>query len=1240
MAIYHFSMKPVSRAKGRSAVASMAYRAGEKLTNERDGITHDYTAKQGVEHAEIVLPEGVNADWARDRSTLWNAAEFAEKRKDARVAREFEVALPHELSAEERLEAAREMAQELADRYGAAVDFAIHAPHEASDVRNHHAHILMTTRQVTENGLGDKTYLERENKWLLAHDLPTTDMQLRDLRQRWEGIANERLAMAGLDIRIDHRSHMERGLEIAPTEHMGVHASQMERRGLDVSRSRLDEDAARRNAELIREKPEQVLTLITGEKSVFDRHDVARALHRYINDDPQEFQSAFAKVMASPALVELQPERADPATGEIELARYSTREMVEIESGMIESAQRMHAAHGHGVDRRHVERAIDAQDAAIRSSVSHDTAGKVARGELDAGERERQIETARLSDEQRRAIEHITGPERIAAVVGYAGAGKSTMLAAAREAWEAEGYQVHGAALSGKAAEGLEESSGIQSRTLASWSRGWENDRGTIGRGDVFVIDEAGMVGSRQLARFVGEAEARGAKIVLVGDHEQLQAIGAGAPFRAITEEIGHAELSEIRRQRVDWQRDASIDFATHRTAEGLAAYRDHGNISFAETGEDARGQIVRDYLADRDERPDGTRVAMAHRRADVRAINDAIRAELQDRGVLARGELARVADDSLAPGDVAHEREGPGRALTFQTNTGQREFAPGDRIVFLENNRDLGVKNGMLGTVEHVEAGRIVAQLDGRGGDSVSVPMGDYQAIDHGYATTIHKNQGATVDRSYVMASGTMDRHLTYVAMTRHRDGVQLYAAQDEFTNAGRLVEHGAAPFEHDPQKSDSYFVTLENDKGEQRTLWGVDLERAMKEAAPEIGEKIGLQHEGSTPVTLPDGTQTHRNTWKVQDAGELAYSQLERRLSRSGVKETTLDYTRDFAERRGIAEQMGVRSEIEIPAERAGLRAERESTAGDHALERRSSQKVGADLAQDLRADPREDLASDRQQRRNPFEGLKLGRGAAAESREPDRAGEDGPQIDQNRPQQAEKQRRGMFAGLKLNARPAASQERSERPEREGSLRPAPAPDRLAERARGPSPLETAVDRYSRAYQSIDQHRREGLPVLDMQRQEMRDAGQQLDQVRGGMKDLMRSTLENDPATARAMTELSGRERVAHVIDGMKRENAALQDPNIRAERFVERWQELQGQRRELRGWQHDDARAKVESHMNGMTKSLERDPQVDSILRTRRQELGIGQELRRGQTIARELQDEMTRSRQLSRGIGLGR
>lgn len=1181
MAIYHFSMKPVSRASGRSAVASMAYRAGERLTNERDGITHDFTAKQGVEHAEIVLPEGVNADWARDRSDLWNAAEFSEKRKDARVAREFEIALPHELTAEQRLEATRELAQELANRYGAAVDFAIHSPHDASDVRNHHAHVMMTTRQVTAEGLGDKTYLERENKWLLANGLPTTDMQLRDLRQSWEGIANEHLARAGHDLRIDHRSHMERGLEIVPTEHMGVHATQMERRGLDVARTRLDEDAARRNADLIREKPEQVLSLITGEKSVFDRHDVARALHRYINDDAQEFQSAFAKVMASPALAELQPERTDPETGEVTLARYSTREMVEIESGMMESAQRMSAARDHGVDRRHVDRAIGAQDAAIQRSAG------------DA--------SARLSDEQRRAIGHITGPERISAVVGFAGAGKSTMLAAAREAWEAEGYRVHGAALSGKAAEGLEESSGIQSRTLASWSRGWENERGQLGRGDVFVIDEAGMIGSRQLARFMGEAEARGAKIVLVGDHEQLQAIGAGAPFRAITEEIGHAELSEIRRQRVDWQRQASVDFATHRTAEGLAAYRDRGDIRFSADRDRARGEIVRDYLADRDARPDGSRVAMAHRRADVRAINDAIRAELQERGELARASLPGEGD--------GQEGHGPlGRARVFQTNDGQREFAPGDRIVFLENNRDLGVKNGMLGTVERVEDGRIIAQLDGSGERSVAIPMGDYQAIDHGYATTIHKNQGATVDRAFVMASGTMDRHLTYVAMTRHRDGAQLYAAQDDFADrhAGRLVEHGAAPFEHKDGNRPSYFVTLENDKGERRTTWGVDLERAMTEAAPEIGEKIGLQHIGATPVTLPDGTETQRNAWKVREAnvareaGDLAYEQLERRLSRSGAKETTLDYTRDFAERRGIAESLGIRSEIEVPREGVAQRPDREAP-----VERARIEKTREDLAQDLRTGSGPDHGEDRE------------------------AG----QADKPAPR-----RRSMFDGLKLNAGSRAPAEPG-RPEREGQRQvSAPTPDPLAARVRPPSPLEAAVDRYARAYQSIVEHRREGLPVLDMQQQELRGAGQQLDQVSTGMKDLMRSTLQHDPQVMRAITDLSGRERVAHVIEGMKRENAALADPHVRAERFLDRWQALQGQRRELHGWQNDEARGKVESQMSGLAQSLERDPQMDSLLRNREQALGLGRELERGESIAHALQDEMTRGRQISRGHGL--
>ncbi len=892
MAIYHLSTKPVSRSSGRSAVASAAYRCAVLLTNHRDGLVHDFTRKEGVEHKEIVLPEGVFANWALDRSALWNAAEFAEKRRDARVAREFEIALPHELSPEGRLKAARAFARDLANRYGAAVDFAIHSPSEHGDIRNYHAHVLMTTRQLGKTRLGEKTYLEHKNARLLANGMATTDMQLRDIRQAWEGIANRQLQREGLDVRIDHRSHIERGLELSPTEHMGVHASQMQQQGLTVERGRLDDEAARQNAELIRQKPQQVLTLISHEKSVFDRHDIAKTLHRYINDDAQTFRNAFAAVMASSSLVELQAEHIDPDTGDVSNARYSTRDMINLELAMARSAERLHQAQSHGVDPRHVERAMERQDHALRTSPG----GMVAASDPSAG----------LSAEQRQAIEHITGRERIAAVVGFAGAGKSTMLAASREAWEAQGYQVHGAALAGKAAEGLEESSGIKSRTLASWSYSWDHGRDLIGRRDVFVIDEAGMVGSRQLARFIGEAEERGAKIVLVGDHEQLQAIGAGAPFRAIAEQIGHVELSGIRRQRHDWQRQASVAFATHKTADGLAAYREHGDIHFAESRDKAMAQIVRDYVADSAEHPDGTRVAMAHRRADVRALNVAIRAELQNRQSLERSHGQNAGADRGGVGDLGE--------LNFQTSNGTRAFAAGDRIIFLENNRDLAVKNGMLGTVEHVEKGKIIARLDGRGGDSVSIATDSYQAIDHGYATTIHKNQGATVDRAFVLASRTMDRHLAYVAMTRHRDSVQLYADIQEFSNAGRLVDHGVAPYEHNPQSRDSYFVTLENDKGDQRTVWGVDLKRAMREVSPKIGDRIFLQHEGATPVSLLDGTKAERNAWRVVKGDELAYQKLASRLSRSGSKETTLDYVRDFAERRGIAEKLGVKNEIEL--------------------------------------------------------------------------------------------------------------------------------------------------------------------------------------------------------------------------------------------------------------------------------------------------------------------------------------
>src|SRR5262249_10759222 len=198
-----------------------------------------------------------------------------------------------------------------------------------------------------------------------------------------------------------------------------------------------------------------------------------------------------------------------------------------------------------------------------------------------------------LSSEQAGALAHVTDGPDLAVVVGHAGTGKSAMLGVAREAWEAAGYEVLGVALSGIAAENLESGSGIASRTIASMEHGWGQDRDGLTARDVLVIDEAGLVGTRQLERVLSHAAEAGAKVVLVGDARQLQAIEAGAAFRSIYERHGGAEIGEVRRQREDWQRDATRDLATGRAGNGLDVYRSRGMVHEGQSRHQAPGDRV-----------------------------------------------------------------------------------------------------------------------------------------------------------------------------------------------------------------------------------------------------------------------------------------------------------------------------------------------------------------------------------------------------------------------------------------------------------------------------------------------------------------------------------------------------------------------------------------------------------------------------------------------------------------------
>ena len=228
----------VTRGAGRRATAAAAYRAGERVRDERSGELFNYSRRRDVLHTEIFLPaqfDGVTAAWARNRERLWNTAEHAEKRHNARVAREYQVTLPAELDSVRRVALARTYAQEIAERYKVAVDLAVHAPRPDGDPRNFHAHLLTTTREVTPAGLGAKAGLDLHPRERLRRALPDSRQEFVALRERWATLTNQALREANIDARIDHRSLAAQGIDREPLPAIPLMHLKMEQRGLRSS---------------------------------------------------------------------------------------------------------------------------------------------------------------------------------------------------------------------------------------------------------------------------------------------------------------------------------------------------------------------------------------------------------------------------------------------------------------------------------------------------------------------------------------------------------------------------------------------------------------------------------------------------------------------------------------------------------------------------------------------------------------------------------------------------------------------------------------------------------------------------------------------------------------------------------------------------------------------------------------------------------------------------------------------
>jgi conjugative relaxase-like TrwC/TraI family protein len=490
-----------------------------------------------------------------------------------------------------------------------------------------------------------------------------------------------------------------------------------------------------------------------------------------------------------------------------------------------------------------------------------------AAGQVDR-ERVEQVLAQRpqLAGEQADMVRWLTTSGRRVDVVRAApGTGKTTALDAAREAWRATGIPVYGTALSARAAAELEAHAGILSTTIAQLRRDAGQGRVGMERGCVIVVDEAGMVGTRDLEWLARNADRGDAKLVLVGDTRQLPEIEAGGALRSIAQRLGAAELHTIRRQHEPWDRAAVGGLHHGDHDRWLGAQIDHGRVTVSATAPQAHRAVVDGWWRDVQDHGIGSTLMLADRSDTVRALNREARDRLRDAGRLGDRELKAA-----------------GRA-----------FAEGDQVITLRNHRGLGVHNGDRGQVKAVNDDRsLTIRINDR---EVKVPAEYLEAglVEHGYAATVHKTQGATLDRVHYLGSHDTYQEAALVAGSRHRDDFRLYVVDADLPNPS--TETG-------------------------RPRWRDDLTRLLGKSRAE---------ELATDIKARAGTLRDKPTHELQDEAEKIRPHVDRYahalhdadafVQRAARTDNDARRMRDTADRDGGRSARKVARTLAAQAERA---------------------------------------------------------------------------------------------------------------------------------------------------------------------------------------------------------------------------------------------------------------------------------------------------------------------------------
>jgi len=501
----------------------------------------------------------------------------------------------------------------------------------------------------------------------------------------------------------------------------------------------------------LRADPEIALRAITRHHAQFTMECLETEISRRASD-PELADTTKARLLGGDELICL---GADVEGAVL----YTTADIQRIEAAVVAGLGRLHEAQEHAVSAESRALALEAADQKL-------------------------AEHGGLTHDQRQAVDHVLADDGLSLVVGIAGAGKSTMMAAARVAWEADGYEVIGAAPSAKAARALNDS-GIEASTMHALQRRLAKDEQSFTDRTVLVVDEAGMADVRTTQALVDEVERAGAKLVLIGDPEQLQPVGPGAPYRQAVAEYGAARLDTVVRQRESWMREATGHLEQGRAEVALDAYRDHGMVIADQDRGVLIEALVDDWAAALDQGKSALLIARTN--DEVAELNAAARERLRERGDLVGPEVTLTIARRASSLEVDQD------ALALD----DKAFAVGDRLVF-RRNAELSdptvpgssqvVANGLLGTVSEISEERVCVETDDR--REVAWDPKAYRQFDHGCAVTVHGAQGTTVDRAQVLLSGRVDTNQTYVALTRHRDEIKIATVGDQASTQARMFD------------------------------------------------------------------------------------------------------------------------------------------------------------------------------------------------------------------------------------------------------------------------------------------------------------------------------------------------------------------------------------------------------------------------------------------------------------------